>query len=225
MKVYIIALADNIRSTSMAQLTVDSALYSTGYEPTLVQALNGQSGSQFLEANRIRLRAGYPVHEPGAIGCIASHIALWHSCIQMNEPIGIAEHDALFLRDWNNPAYEDILHLNCYGSYVRNYAWPEAASRDRYAPVKENSVFRMGFEPFDFPGSVSMSTTFAYAIKPHAAQRLLNSALTDGYCFADRFIAEPLISIETIHPPIAHEQLTATWSTTREQDNSHHLGR
>jgi hypothetical protein len=41
------------------------------------------------------------------------------------------------------------------------------------------------------------------------------SAFSDGYCFADRFMAEPLISIETVHPPIAHEQLTSVLSTTR----------
>jgi GR25 family glycosyltransferase involved in LPS biosynthesis len=214
-KVYIITLMDNSHSKAMAQLTLDSAIYNSGYEPTIFPAFDGNTGGQLLMNNNIRLRTGYPEHRPGAIGCFASHISLWNICVQANEPIIVAEHDALFLRDWDNPTFADVLHLNCYGSFVRAHAWPEAAANDHYAEVQENSVYRMGFEPFDFPGSVSMSTAFGYAIKPHAAQKLLQNAFQEGYCFADRIIAEPLVSIETVHPPIAHEQLTSVMSTTR----------
>lgn len=215
MKVYIVTLMENSHSKCMAQLTLDSAIYNSGYQPEIFPAFDGNTGAQLLNNNNIKLRQGYPEHRPGAIGCIASHIALWNVCVQADEPIIVAEHDALFLRDWDNPNFLDVLHLNCYGSYVRAHAWAEAATNDRYASIQTNSVYRMGFEPFDFPGSVSMSTTFGYAIKPHAAQKLLQSAFRDGYCFADRFMAEPLIAIETVHPPIAHEQMTSVMSTTR----------
>jgi len=214
MKVFIITLRDNPKSVATAELTRESAIYNAGYEPVLVAAMDGKTGRQYLEANNIQLRHGYPEHRPGAIGCIASHIVQWLGCIELNETIIVAEHDAVFLRPWDNPEFEDVLHLNCYGSYVRANTWAEATANDRSATVQENSVYRMGFEPFDFPGSVSMSTTFAYAIKPHAALKLINSVLQDGYCFADRLMEEPLISIETVHPPLAQEQLTCTMSTT-----------
>jgi GR25 family glycosyltransferase involved in LPS biosynthesis len=215
MRVYIITSMENNHSKAMAQLTLDSAIYNSGYQPEIFSAYDGNTGAQLLTNNNIKLRQGYPAHRPGAIGRIASHIALWNICVQANEPIIVAEHDALLLRDWDNPIFADVLHLNCYGSYVRAHAWAKAAVNDRYAPIQENSVYRMGFEPFDFPGRVSMSTTFGYAIKPHAAQSLIQSAFRDGYCFTDRFMAEPLISIATVHPPIAHEQLTSDMSAAR----------
>jgi hypothetical protein len=77
---------------------------------------------------------------------------------------------------------------------------------DNYAPVIENSIYRMGFSPQEAAGIVSMNCCYSYAIKPPAALTLIANAKEHGWFAADRFIREPLVEIYTINPKIAEEQ-------------------
>lgn len=140
---------------------------------------------------------------PGTRGCFTSHFALWNIATQINEPIIVLEHDAIIVRPWDDPVWSDVLHLDWEGSIRRRSM---RNNFDTYEQIKQNSVFRMGFSPGETSGIYSMNCAYAYAIKPHAAQKLIDDAKSNGWFAADRFMREPVINIETIHPKIAEEQ-------------------
>ena len=204
MKTFVIAVEEHEESWEGGQRSCALAR-SHGYDAEVFSAFTGTTGAAHFAQRGITQKTGFTQHKPGEIGCIASHHALWERCVSLGEPVIILEHDALMLRPWPEPQWQDVLHLNWRGSIVRRTRWELARQRDIYAPVQENSVYRHEFRPYDFPGFVAMSTTFGYAIKPHAAQKLLDDALNDGYLYADRMMREPVIHIETIHPAIAEE--------------------
>ena len=64
----------------------------------------------------------------------------------------------------------------------------------------------MGFRAGEAATVVSMNCAYAYAITPEAAEKLIQDVLKCGFFAVDRFIREPIVSIETIHPKIAEEQ-------------------
>lgn len=49
---------------------------------------------------------------PGVVGCFYSHYALWHKCIELNEPIMIFEDDVKFYRKYEPVDFEGVLILS-----------------------------------------------------------------------------------------------------------------
>ncbi|HMO44964.1 MAG TPA: glycosyltransferase family 25 protein [Rubrivivax sp.] len=214
MKVYIIAIQRHELSLRAGHAALASA-HAYGYEAEIFNAYTGHNGRRYLESQRLKLREGQKPHSLGSTGCFASHHRLWRMCASLDTPIVIAEHDALFVRSWPNPSWQDVLHLNWEGSSVRHTKGFDRLG-DAYAPCQDDSVYRHGFEPYDWPGWVTMSCNYAYALKPSAARLLLEDAREHGWFYADRIIREPLVTIETIHPAIAVEQeIALTLSLTK----------
>ena len=194
----------------MAELTLDSAIYNTGYEPFLVNVLDESSAKDFLSNNNIQLQEGLVLPSPDAISSAASHIALWNHCAKTDEAIIIAEHSTLFVRNWENPKFEDVLHLNSYNTFTRSNPQGEA-SKVGHSSMIEKHVSQMGFESPKLHGTISLNGVFTYAIQPHAAKKLINHVSVNGYSYGDKLMSKPVISIKTIHPPIAHEQVPSIW--------------
>jgi GR25 family glycosyltransferase involved in LPS biosynthesis len=49
----------------------------------------------------------------GVVGCFLSHYNLWIKCLELNEPIGIFEHDVLFQKSFsNNIKFNEVLRLD-----------------------------------------------------------------------------------------------------------------
>lgn len=211
MKVFILHSSADPTSKTMAELTLDSAIYNTGYEPFLVNVLDESSGKDFLSNNNIQLQNGLVQPSPDAISSAASHMALWNHCAKTDEAIIVAEHSTLFVRNWENPKFEDVLHLNSYNAFTRSNLQGEVSKVGDYSSMIENHVSRMGFGSPELHGTISMNGVFAYAIQPHAAKKLINHVSVNGYSYGDKLMSQPAISIETIHPPIAHEQVPSIW--------------
>jgi GR25 family glycosyltransferase involved in LPS biosynthesis len=212
MKAFVITLKDNESSVRLSNNCIES-LNVNGYEAHVFDAHCGEESSDFLLSHNVR-----PISDTtvpyfdlynrwttvvGTIGCFASHFDLWLKSISLNEPIIIMEHDAKILRPWNDFIWKDVLHLDWEGSIRRRHM---RGTFDEYADGIQDSVFRMGFSPGEARGIVSMNCAYAYAIKPHAAEILVNDAVNNGWFAADRFTREPLVLIETIHPKVAEEQ-------------------
>lgn len=212
MKVFIITIEGMDSSERLAAKGFESAK-SLGYQPFYFMAYTKNDSIELLEEHGIKpiSNTSYPYFDlynkwtsvPGTRGCFASHYALWNVCCQFNEPIIIMEHDAVMLREWSNPDWTDVLHLDWEGSIRRRKM---RNGFDSYNNVQENSVFRMGFSPGETSGIISMNCCYAYAIKPHAAAKLIDDVKNIGWFAADRFIREPIVNIETVHPKIAEEQ-------------------
>jgi hypothetical protein len=212
MKAFVITLKDNESSVRLSNKCLES-LEENGYDGEAFDAHCGQESSEYLASYNVK-----PISNPevpyfhlynqwtsvtGTIGCFASHFNLWLKSMTLNESIIIMEHDAKILRPWDNFHWKDILHLDWEGSIRRRNM---RGLYDSYDRVMSDSVFRMGFSPGEAAGVISMNCNYAYAIKPHAAKILVNEAVTNGWFAADRFIREPLVLIETIHPKVAEEQ-------------------
>ena len=125
-----------------------------------------------------------------AMGCFASHFKLWLRCMDLGEPIIALEHDAVF-----------------------------------HAPIptlKFRHVFMLGgpdetwFHPCDkkitdYPIDHLMGT-YAYAITPEGAHKLVKAAKEEFLFPVDRFIRKELVSILSYTPcPIGHDN---TWGSS-----------
>jgi glycosyl transferase family 25 len=119
---------------------------------------------------------------PGLIGCFDSHYRLWQKCAELNEPIIIFEDDAVLVRPYQPIEWDDVLslvssHTKKMGRYMHYLVDPQG-------PPKAEDY-----------GQSSMPGNAGYAIKPHAAKRLV-----DEYCHsflpADNAINQHLVRIQ-----------------------------
>ncbi len=126
----------------------------------------------------------------GGIGCFLSHVSLWSLCVARNETILILEDDALLpdtsvatisvsVKEYDDlPDYGDILyllgalpyHATEMHLYMPQELKPVSSTLCRVSPVRD------------------LSGTAAYAIKPKAAQKLLDRIQKIPMCAVDGFI-------------------------------------
>jgi GR25 family glycosyltransferase involved in LPS biosynthesis len=97
---------------------------------------------------------------PGVKGCFYSHYRLWQNCVDLNEPIIIWEDDIVLSRsflpiDWTDVLILALGHPGKSPRYMHFLTDPEGEPRPEI--YKQSSM----------PGCCG------YAIKPHAAKRLL----------------------------------------------------
>lgn len=119
---------------------------------------------------------------PGIQGCFYSHYRLWQKCVELNEPITIWEDDIVLKRNYMPIDWTDVLvlalgHPTKTAKYIHYFENPEG-------------------EPYaaDYFQS-SMPGNCGYAIKPHAAQKLLN-IYSKTYLPADNAINQHHVIIQ-----------------------------
>lgn len=223
MKVFIIRMPDNQKSCLLASRAYESCV-KFGYETEYLNALDHESVNKyFIQKNMKEIfNPEVPYYEShkhwiqfkGMRGSVCSHISLWEKCIEINEPIIIFEHDALMNREWPDIDWVDVLHLDWEGSLKRRSF---RNGPDIYRGKIIEGIFETGFSPFDMPELITMNCVYAYAIKPHAAEKAINDVYQNGFFAADRILREPIVTMETIMPKIAEEQPEAiTMATTSE---------
>lgn len=102
---------------------------------------------------------------PGVKGCFDSHYRLWQKCVELNEPIIIWEDDITLSRKFEDVDWNDVLIL-ALGHPTKSVRWMhllEAPSGPAEALTYK---------------SPSMPGCCGYAIKPHAAKKLLDEYAT-----------------------------------------------
>lgn len=102
------------------------------------------------------------VLRPGVIGCFYSHYRLWQKCIEINEPIMIFEDDVIFEREYISIDWKDVLLL-CTGKGAYQH---EFYSSKLYNPTGTPRAVKIP--------NTSMPGAVGYAIKPHAAKKLVD---------------------------------------------------
>lgn len=98
---------------------------------------------------------------PGILGCFYSHYRLWEKCVELNEPIMIFEDDVLFTRTYHPVNFQDVIIL-----VLGN---PQKSGK--YMPFLTNPEGEPRAEDYY---QASLPGTPGYAIKPHAARKLVN---------------------------------------------------
>jgi glycosyl transferase family 25 len=120
------------------------------------------------------------ISSPGVKGCFLSHYNLWKKCVELNEPIVIWEDDIILSRGFIPVEFEEVLIL-ALGHPTKSTRWMRLLK----SPEGEPTVFR----------SSSMPGACGYAIKPHAAQKLLNK-FSKTFMPADNAIGKRVIKIQ-----------------------------
>lgn len=135
------------------------------------------------------------------MSCFLNHIQVWKKCIELNEPVAFIEHDSFNVRAWDNQDWQDILILNIDAafkqpvfSHVSNKLKPQSGLN-----MYNKSPFVYNRENV-FKGGLLIPGTGAYAIKPHAAKKLLSSVEKYGWEQSDYFINTSHVTLEYIMP-------------------------
>jgi len=132
---------------------------------------------------------------PGVKGCFFSHCSLWQKCIDLDEPIMIFEDDVKFYRNFMPVEWDDVLIL-ALGK--QTYLHDPCKT---YLEDPTGSPQALTWKKFCMPGCVG------YAIKPHAAKRLVKF-YSDYWYPADNAINTFLCSIQIANYQMGRTTLT-----------------
>ena len=166
MKSYIIRLSNYSLSRDMAQHAMTTG-QQQGWELYFFEGVDGLTVDVMpVKINTADAKCKDSFNRPGVKGCFLSHWALWKHCVDINETIGIFEHDVEFIKA---PVFEDhytdILKL-------------EGFDRKKARPAGEW-----------FEGAR------AYIIAPQGARKLLTWVDTHGCLPADVQIGHDAVDI------------------------------
>lgn len=138
--------------------------------------IKGPDGVSFTDTKEGKIQT------PGVKGCFYSHYNLWKKCVELDEPIIIWEDDIKISRPYTPVEWEDVLivalgHPTKSGKYMNYLESPEGE------PKAE--IYRQS----------SMPGCCGYAIKPHAAKKLVDT-YSKTYLPADNAINQHHVRIE-----------------------------
>lgn len=124
---------------------------------------------------------------PGVKGCFYSHYRLWQKCVELNEPIIIWEDDIVLRRPFIPINWTDVLIL----------ALGHPTKTEKYRHYLDDPQGDPKAEPYF---QSSMPGCCGYALKPHAAKKLIDT-YKNTYLPADNAINQHHVIIE-IHSHI-----------------------
>jgi GR25 family glycosyltransferase involved in LPS biosynthesis len=119
---------------------------------------------------------------PGVKGCFYSHFRLWQKCVELNEPIIIWEDDIVLTRPYIPVDWTDVLIL----------ALGHPSKTEKYRHYLENPQGIPTAKPYF---QSSMPGCCGYALKPHAAKKLVN-IYANTFLPADNAINQHHVIIE-----------------------------
>lgn len=169
MKSHVIYLPSYQQSCNMAKKACDTGRQ-FGWDIDLWPGVDGQLldwDSTGVDINTDDAKCKRMMSRPGVRGCFMSHYQLWHHCVDINQPIGIFEHDIEFLAAPDQlPNFVHVLKLEGFLKKKPRPAgeWYEGAR--------------------------------AYIIKPTGAERLLDWVNQHGALPADVIIGLDVVDIE-----------------------------
>lgn len=119
---------------------------------------------------------------PGVIGCFDSHYRLWEKCVELDQPIMIFEDDAQVIRRLYNVEWEDVLSL-VFSHNKKMNRYIDYLERPKGIPVASE------YKNASMPGNAG------YAIKPHAAYKLV-TMYKNSFLPADNAINKHVVNIQ-----------------------------
>jgi len=207
MKAFIIAIEDWALSRRYGQRALNS-LRQFGLDAELFDAVTPSTVDETEQVYEVRPRQRFvtvhlsdPDKRPFMRSCFMSHYALWQKCIDLGEPLVIAEHDTVMTRTWDNPDFSgDVLTLNVLRTKAGRV--PD----DHFAPTGIHTY------PADFNVGVvdivagserraaRLNGAHFYVIKPEGAAKLSNIAREDGYINPDDMTNDRYVTLQYASP-------------------------
>lgn len=121
------------------------------------------------------------------IGCFLSHYELWRDCVRDNEDYLILEHDAVFVRPFNEFEFESACMINDpLGATPRGDWWHEQMVSRGPGVWPKTRVF-------DDTRPDGLAGGSAYVIKPETARRLVDFAHRIGAWPNDALLCRQLV--------------------------------
>lgn len=203
-KSFIIRLKDNEHSCKMAKDCFDQAK-NNGLDPEYFDAINGIDFKHHYQETGILPLKKLKKGRLGVLGCFFSHYYLWKKSIELNEPLIILEHDGFILKPIEDnilDKFEDVLKLDRLdpysGSYNSNLELEKnlELSIKKYINPTPKNPEKLGTGNY-FKGA------YAYIIKPHAAQKILDHIAENGHVTADQQIGDWIVDTRTTIPSLA----------------------
>lgn len=229
MKAFVITLQNNQYSEECAQRCIDSAKqYNVivdkfyGVSKENAEQVMQSFGLKWTWANNNTEKTICPItglHQfpyTGAnlqskIGCSMSHFLLWKRCCDLNEPLLILEHDAVFLRPLPDFDFKGICQINDPNGATRKGNWWSKQMVKR----GQTGVFEKTWVTTDQERHIpdGLAGNSAYVIKPHAAQELINKVYQLGVWVNDAIMCKQLLPyLEEYYPFIT--KVVQTQSTS-----------
>jgi len=198
MKAKIITLKGNELSERIAKESIkQAALMNVSVE--YFEAINGFYSEQHVIDLGYR-RAGKM--RPGALGCALSHIYLWKQCVEDNEPYLILEHDGYIIEPLPDNVldlFNNVLKLDSCNPYSAEYEQEiERKSTEQLEILNLPEDHKM----LGSAGQYSRGA-YAYIIKPHAAEKMLEHISINGIIKADHQLGNAVCKIKTVNKTIA----------------------
>lgn len=214
LKAFCIGVEHLPESMSQVEICLESAK-KYNYNCEWFKAFTGETAQIYFEKNNVKFPTKCPpgitewqfnhtvtkwLPRRGLQGCMASQQFLWRKCIELDEPIIIMEHDGIFIREWDDSIdWVDVLHLDPIGGRHKD-AWKVLHNKSE------------GIHDFiyghDMRTGHRMAGCHSYAIKPHAAQKLIDYGSEHGFMNNDAHINWNKVSIQGIKPGLAAMQET-----------------
>lgn len=205
-KSFIIRLEENEHSCQMAKECKIQAV-KHNLQPKYFKAIHGNNAEWHYNKTGITRQGKFKKNRPGVVGCFFSHYYLWKTCIELNEPIVILEHDGYLIRPIDDNIltnFDDVLKLDRLDPYSRSYEKDIEAEQHLettvklYRNTKESvaKVVKHGLGHY-FKGA------YSYIIKPSGAKKLIKFIDINGHRPADQQINSRIVNLKTTVPTVA----------------------
>lgn len=122
------------------------------------------------------------MQSPGVKGCFYSHYRLWKKCVELDKPIVIWEDDIVLTRPYIPVEWNDVLIL----------ALGHRTKSSKYMHYLESPAGEPSAQDYF---QSSMPGCCGYAIKPHAAKKLIDT-YSKTYLPADNAINQHVVNIQ-----------------------------
>ena len=148
------------------------------------------------------------------IGCSMSHFLLWRHCVDLNEPLLILEHDAVFIHDFpHDVEFNGICQINDPNGATRKGGWWSQQMKQRGTIGVHEKTWVTTEKERLIPDGLAGNS--AYMIKPWAAQELMDKFRKIGVWPNDAMMCKQLFPyLEEYYPFIT--KVNQTQSTTME---------
>lgn len=197
MKAYVIRKADDTMSEQFANECISSAK-SFGIS---VEKFDGVYSNHQALLDQYNIKPGaklkHRAEQPGIQGCFLSHYLLWEKCLELNEPIIILEHDAVFIR----PLPDNILDLFTHHCILDDSLYCEGYEDTLSDETVDVKLFlkRKNSKP-TWSKMQYVCGSHAHIVKPLGAQTLINNVKKHGWLPADRAVNTNYTEYVTIRP-------------------------
>ena len=224
MKAYIITLTTHPKSMAAAKRCIGSA----NIPISIFDAVTEEDAERIMREEKIMwkypwkgeqmdFKAGlrksaYPTANPlRRVACFLSHYMLWKMCIEKDEPIMILEHDAIFIKPFDETAFMkaecDIISMNDPRGATRRAQDFHEKLQQGHQTIQRVPTIDDLMVPQGLPGNS------AYIIKPSGAKKMLDLVKEYGAWPNDALMCKQLIQ-SIASSKIYYTKVQGTPSTT-----------